>query len=91
MNPLEQRIEQLEQKIARMEAASDISNDQEQALRTRLQLDSVSRLSVSSKSTDSEDVTVTQGAGTATVLDDPDHFLKVTINNTTYHIPAYNA
>ena len=54
------------------------------------------RLTLSSKAADSEDATPiasvnfgAQSTTTMTVLDNPDAFLEVVINNTTYYIPAF--
>lgn len=93
MNELEQlkkEVADLKAKWASLESADSISLSIDQAFRARFLSGGVG-LSVSTKTLNSEDILIDEaGNGTSTVLDDPDYWLKVTINNTTYHIPAYN-
>lgn len=88
----EQRIIDLENKVKALEAASTIPYNVEQALRQRLGMGSITVLTVSGKSTNSEDQTVDEGgAGNYSVLSDPAGWLQVTIASTVYYIPYYPA
>lgn len=86
---LEQRISVLEDTIRSLSIASSIPYEIDSAFRTRLLSSLI--LKQSTKSINSEDVSIDE-AGTAThiVLDDPDYFLEVSLEDgTIVAIPAY--
>ena len=89
MNETEkQQLETLLTWKRQMESSSTIPLNVNQALKARL-LGSLG-LTVSTKDVDSEDVTVSEGgASSYAVMNDPDGFLQVTINDTVYYIPYF--
>lgn len=85
MNP---QIDALQKEFDLLKAASTIPYEVEQAFRTRLA--SLVNLSSSAKGATSESQTVQEaGASTYGVLKNPDLYLQITVNGTTYYIPAF--
>lgn len=74
-----------------MKRFEKIPLDVQMALSRKLGIRDVPRISVSSKSATSEDVTVNEsGSSTYTVLNDPVGFVKLTdLSGNTYDIPYY--
>lgn len=84
------RIEQLENEIKLLKAATTIPHDVEQAFRERFRLSSFTAIEGSAKGATSENQTVSEsGSSTYSVLTAPDAFLQVTIGVTTYYIPVF--
>ncbi len=80
------KIEELEKKLALLEADSTIPFNVEQAFRGRLRI--ATSLSASAKAATSESIPVNTGAGTLVQLF-PDAFVQTTIGGVTYYLPAY--
>lgn len=79
--------EEIEQTLGKFD---NIPFSVQEALKARI--GSGSEITVSSKGTDTEDVTVSEGgSSTYTVMDDPDGFLKVTVGGATRHIPYFSS
>lgn len=93
MPELLQRVQYLENEVRNLKNAGSISNDVEQALRTRFQLerlDVAASFSVSSKLANSENQAVNEaGAASYSVLNAPDGFVQATVGGTTYYLPAF--
>jgi hypothetical protein len=84
---LNNRINELQAELDLLKSAHSIPFEIENAFRERLEGNSIA---VSSKGADTEDVSVDEGGiSTYSVLNDPDIFLEVMINGTTYYIPAF--
>lgn len=92
MEELLNRIEKLESDIKKLTSSSTIPLEVDRAFRSRLNLDTFSTtdITVSSKNADSEDVSVDEGgAGTYSVMNDPDGFLELEIEGDTYYLPYF--
>ena len=75
-----------------LKAASTIPLEVDRALRARLNFPSIPITIVSSKNADSEDQAVAEGgAASYSVMGDPVGFLQMTVGNTAYQIPYFNA
>lgn len=95
MNELEQlqnRIEELENWKLSMEKSFSIPLEIQQSFKKRF-IDPISQpITLSTKSVDSEDITINEaGAATKVALDDPDAFLQLKVGTTTYYLPAYTS
>lgn len=99
MNPeLEKRIDKLEQEIQSLKSFTTIPFDVDKAFRSRFGIDNLSLIAASVKSASSENVTAVTGVNfiaetttTNTVLDNPDIFLEVIVDNTIYYLPAFTS
>jgi hypothetical protein len=89
MTPEERtKLNELYDFMQSLKESSAIPQDVDAAFRERLK--DLLVIEVSTKDADSEDVTVDEaGAATYQVMNDPDGFLKVTINGTDYNIPIF--
>lgn len=88
---LEQRVQELERRLALLENGATIPYPVESAFRDRLGVGGIPVIQTSTKGVDSEDVTVNEaGASTYAVMNDPDGFLKVVISGTTYYLPYFD-
>lgn len=85
---LQKKIEVLENEIASLKASSTIPFEIDKAFSDRFKLNSFSKVILSSKASNSEQIAV-NSAGSTPVLLAPDAFLQVTISGTIYYIPAF--
>jgi hypothetical protein len=89
---LETRIATLEDALAKLNNTAEIPWEFEQALRDRLVLGTNIVAGASSKTANSEDVTVNEsGSGSYAVMNDPIGFIKLRFGENDYHIPYFNA
>lgn len=87
---LQQKIEDLEKKLKLLEAGATLPKAVEDAIRERLRIDIISAISTSGKSSVSESQAVDEaGVATYNVLKNPDAYLQVVINGTTYYLSAW--
>lgn len=93
MTPSERRkLEEIYSFMESLKASTSIPLEVDQAFRFRLGLDTVPLTAVSSKNADSEDIPVDEGgAALYDVMGDPVGFLQLTLGNTTYYVPYFNA
>jgi hypothetical protein len=90
---LQQKVNELEQKVKSLEASTTISFDVEQAFRTRFNLQNLESIPVitsSAKVATTENQVVDEaGSASYSVLKPPDAFLEVSISGATKYIPIY--
>lgn len=93
---IERGLEEVRERFNSLTANTRIPYEVDRAFRERFS--DIIGLTVSSKSINSEDVTVVtsvnfgaQTTGTGVVLDDPDAWLQVTLAGIPYYIPAYTS
>ena len=94
MNPtelkLQEQIDILKEQLMLLQAGATIPHSVEVAFRDRLNIDSFTPVSTSSKVATSENQSVNEGgASSYSVLGIPDGFLQITINSTIYYIPIF--
>lgn len=96
LTQLKKQVESLTKKISALESVTTIPHEVDRAFRQRFK--DIAGLSLSEKSTDSEDVTVvdsvnfgTSSTTTTAVLNDPDAWLQLTLNGIPYYIPTYTS
>lgn len=86
---LKRKVTSLEEENKKLQSSSTIPFSVDNALRDRF-IKGIPNLSVSSKGADTEDQAVDEsGSGSYSVMGDPDIFLEVSINGTTYYLPAF--
>jgi hypothetical protein len=95
MNPdiqqMQRDIEELKAFKEAMLASSSLPIGFENAVRERLRLQDVTSISTSGKSGASEDTIIFEsGSDVKIALSQPDTFLQLIINGTTYYLPAWN-
>lgn len=88
---LNSRLEALESFVASLKSAADLPFEVDSAFRERLADLVAVRLAVSSKSLNSEDVSINEGGvATHVVLDDPDGWAAITLEDgTEVAVPYY--
>lgn len=88
LEELQKKVDTLEKQIKLLTASSTIPFDVDKAFKTRLQIDSLAKITTSSKSASSEQIAVNSATSTPVMLS-PDAFLQVTVSGTIYYIPVF--
>lgn len=90
MEELQRQINELREQIESLKNSATIPYDVEQSMRTRLEIDTFSKIKASSKSASSENVTVDEaGSSTYPVLGIPDGFDERIDGTTTKYYPYW--
>lgn len=91
MEELQKQIDELKQDIKNLNASTTIPFDVAESMKIRV-LEDVNTLATSGKSASSENSSINIVAVPAviSVLNQPDGFLQVVINNNTYYLPFYS-
>lgn len=96
MNPeikkLQDEVAQLRENLKKLENSTTIPLEVDAAFRGRLNLNSVARLSSSSKSASSENKAVNEsGSSSYSVLNPPDGFLQTKLNGSTIYLAYWTS